>query len=100
VAPLQGAGGLGRFPGLKPWLKPRAESCSPFGAKTRSIISIASSSLGSASNFVTPSFGAPDRRPRFLRRIKLLERKWLKAIFAPLAPCSQGLLNRITAVDN
>jgi hypothetical protein len=50
--------GLGLFPGLKPL----AESCSPFGAKTRSIISIASSSLGSASNFVTPSFGSQESR--------------------------------------
>jgi hypothetical protein len=49
--------GGGRFPGLKP----RAESCSPFGAKTRSIISIASSFLGSASNLVTPSEGAKSK---------------------------------------
>jgi hypothetical protein len=45
---------LGQFPGLKP----RAESCSPCGAKTRSIISIAISPLRSASNFVTPSLRA------------------------------------------
>jgi hypothetical protein len=38
---------LGRFPGLKP----RAESCSPFGAKTPSIISIAIPSLGGCEQF-------------------------------------------------
>jgi hypothetical protein len=43
--PFRARCGLGRFPGLKP----RAESCSRFGAKTRSIISIAASFLGSAS---------------------------------------------------
>jgi hypothetical protein len=46
--PFRARCGLGRFPGLKP----RAESCSPFGAKNRSI---ANSFLGSARNFVTPS---------------------------------------------
>src|ERR1700733_12790071 len=39
---------LGRFPGLKP----RADSCRPFGAKTRSIISIAIAFPRSACDFV------------------------------------------------
>jgi hypothetical protein len=69
--PFRAQSGLGRFPGLKP----RAESCSPFGAKTHSILDCHFFPGESTAIFVTLPFRAtkhPKSFPPFCAMLDVL----------------------------